>query len=195
MSTPEEVIRENGTKVSLSNPDRSLKTQGIALRHIFKRKEVWLLTLIFVSNDRGETYNGNVMAAYFSIRSRALLSFLNSTVLAIVDVLVGRALDLNRCRRSLKARYTWLIIKNKKLSEVVFVWVYWIIGTHDSDIDPLTLTSGMFEVARPSGKPYPAQSVPEEFHPLDEYKCSCNCVLGFCSNHNLGFMTCSRCPA
>ncbi|KAH9215363.1 hypothetical protein DL95DRAFT_408545 [Leptodontidium sp. 2 PMI_412] len=184
ISPPEKVIREDGTKVSMGNPDRSFKTQIIALGQVFKRKEVWLLIPVFISNGWGGTYNGNFMAAYFSVRSRALISFLNSTVCVILDLVVGVGLDLKRFRRSLKAKYTWLIITAlfsamwiwtivlqidfaskrsisldwsdsgfsyaagnnffyKILSEVIFVWVYWIIGTYDSDIDTLALTSGI----------------------------------------------------
>ncbi|KAG4437852.1 hypothetical protein IFR05_006654 [Cadophora sp. M221] len=184
ISSPEKVIREDGTKVSIGNPDRSFKTQIIALGHVFKRKEVWLLIPVFISNGWGETYNGNFMAAYFSVRSRALISFLNSNVCVILDLVVDVGLDLKQFRRSLKAKYTWLIIialfsamwiwtivlqidfaskgsisldwsdsgssyaagNNffyKILSEVIFVWVYWIIGTYDSDIDTLALTSGI----------------------------------------------------
>ncbi|KAK0119326.1 hypothetical protein ONS95_008168 [Cadophora gregata] len=96
ISPPEKVIREDGTKVCIGNPDRRIKTQVKALGKVFKRKEVWLLIPVFISNGWGGTYNGNFMAAYFSVRSRALLSFLNSTVLAILDIVIGRALDLKR---------------------------------------------------------------------------------------------------
>lgn len=69
-----------------------------------------LLLPIFISSQWGQTYNGNFLAAYFTVRARSLLAFLAAVVAMVINMLTGWFLDNEKYRRSVKARCSWMLI-------------------------------------------------------------------------------------
>lgn len=183
ISPPDKLIRSDGSKPTLGNPNRTWKSEAIALGKTFKCKELLLLLPIFISSQWGQTYNGNFLAAYFTVRARALMAFVVAIMGMLLNMTVGGVLDLQRYRRSLKAKWGWLLIGSlftamwiwnillqidydnhpvtldwnsagfhtgaasyvffRIVYEIFGVFSYWILGTFDSSVDSLALTTGI----------------------------------------------------
>ncbi|KAL3419188.1 duf895 domain membrane protein [Phlyctema vagabunda] len=110
ISPPEKLIRSDGTKPVFHNPNRTIKTEIIALGRLFTRKEILLLLPIFISSQWGQTYNGNFLAAYFTVRGRALMAFVVALMGMVLNMVTGGLLDIRRYRRSLKSKISWLVL-------------------------------------------------------------------------------------
>lgn len=66
---------------------------------------------IFISAQWGQTYQGNYLTAYFSVRGRALGGFVISVLGSVVDILFGFLLDSKMIRnRATRGKISWVAI-------------------------------------------------------------------------------------
>lgn len=66
---------------------------------------------IFISAQWGQTYQGNYLTAYFSVRGRALAGFVISLLSAVVDVVFGYLLDSKIIpSRARRGKISWAMI-------------------------------------------------------------------------------------
>lgn len=126
---------------------------------------------------------GNFLAAYFTVRARALMAFVVAIMGMALNMATGGVLDMRRYRRSIKAKYGWLLIATlftamwiwnillqidyasrlvtldwnsrgfhtgagsfvffRIVYEMIGVYSYWLLGTYDSSVDTLALTTGI----------------------------------------------------
>jgi hypothetical protein len=85
---------------------------------------------------------GNYLAAYFTVRARALAGFIIAIVAMILDLLVGRLLDTKSFSRRSRARVSWIIIAG--LFFVAWIWCF-VIQAHFAKSDPdLDWSSALF---------------------------------------------------
>jgi len=112
ISPPDRLIRSDGSRPSVHTAAalRSWESELHELGSLLRRKEILLLLPVFISSQWGQTYNGNFLAAYFTVRARALLAFVAAVLAMMMNLSTGWILDLSGYRRSLKARYSWLLI-------------------------------------------------------------------------------------
>lgn len=110
IAPPDKLIRRDGT----SPVTRSRKTplrQGVKdFYAVLCTRRIYMMIPIFITAQWGQTYNGNYLAAYFSVRARTLAGLVVTVVGIGVNFLVGYALDAPWIRRSLRARLVWGLI-------------------------------------------------------------------------------------
>ncbi|KAJ5892868.1 hypothetical protein N7504_009559 [Penicillium tannophilum] len=117
LSQPQDVIRKNGTKV----PYMKKTSFAIEARAIWKQlrnKYMLLLIPVFLAGQFGTTYQGNYLTTYFTVRSRALASFLTAVVGAIANITTGILLDLKYFRRETRSQAVYIFV-------LVFVTAAW----------------------------------------------------------------------
>ncbi|THZ80508.1 hypothetical protein D6C84_07385 [Aureobasidium pullulans] len=127
ISQPEKVIRRDGTKPVFTSLQTTLKQGCRDFWAVCKTKHIYMLIPIFITAQCGQTYNGNYLAAYFSVRSRTLAGFVVTIVAIIVNLLMGFAMDSEFVRRSNRARYLWGIIA----TIYIISWIYQFINEVD----------------------------------------------------------------
>ncbi|KAK0659241.1 hypothetical protein DIS24_g4190 [Lasiodiplodia hormozganensis] len=194
LSPPHKLIRTDGKQPTFSSTAKDFRTQTRAFLRIFKRKEVALLIPAFVTAQWGVTYQGNYLAAYFTVRARALAGFAIAVVGALANVLTGWWLDTKRLRRSTQARWSWgftlalftgtwvwnVVVQEKWAREspvidwtsgnfgagvgiyiiyriayeVVGVWLYWALGSFDTEADTIALSMGILRSAESLGQAF-----------------------------------------
>ncbi|KAJ0313828.1 hypothetical protein COL516b_000773 [Colletotrichum fioriniae] len=120
LAPPDKLIRKDGKKPIFANSQRTFKTQARGFLAQFKRKEILLLIPAFITAQWGVTYQGNYMAAYFTVRARTLAGFIIAVVGAISNVLAGWWLDSNHLKRTTQARWSWYFL----LALFTLVWVW-----------------------------------------------------------------------
>ncbi|KAJ0280445.1 hypothetical protein CBS470a_008769 [Colletotrichum nupharicola] len=123
IAPPNKLIRKDGRKPVFANSQRSFVVQLKAFLAQFKRKEVLLLIPAFITAQWGVTYQGNYMAAYFTVRARTLSGFLIAIVGAISNLLAGWWLDTKHLRRTTQARWSWYFL----LALFTLVWIWNIV--------------------------------------------------------------------
>lgn len=123
IAPPNKLIRKDGRKPVFANSQRSFVVQLKAFLAQFKRKEVLLLIPAFITAQWGVTYQGNYMAAYFTVRARTLSGFLIAIVGAISNLLAGWWLDTKHLRRTIQARWSWYFL----LALFTLVWIWSIV--------------------------------------------------------------------
>ncbi|KAJ5313488.1 uncharacterized protein N7443_000372 [Penicillium atrosanguineum] len=118
LSQPQDVIRSNGTKI----PYMKNTTLGIEFRGIWRQlrnKYMLLLIPVFLAGQFGVTYQGNYLTSYFTVRSRALASFLTAVVGATANISTGIILDLKYVSREARSKAVYVFV-------LVFVTAAWI---------------------------------------------------------------------
>ncbi|VUC25185.1 unnamed protein product [Clonostachys rosea] len=181
ISPPDKLIREDGRKPTFANQDRTFKNQFIGFLQQFKRKEIILFIPAYITAQWGITYQGNYMAAYFTVRARTLAGLITALVGVAVNLIGGWWLDTRRLRRSTQARSFWyatlalytlvwiwnIVIQERWAKnspgeidwsgskwnqgvaiftlyrvayEAIGMWLYWALGTHDYDMDTVSLS-------------------------------------------------------
>ncbi|KAF2198711.1 hypothetical protein GQ43DRAFT_483066 [Delitschia confertaspora ATCC 74209] len=106
---PEQVQREDGKKVDLrilQHPWHEIK----ATTQLFFTKEFLLLVLWIGQAVFAESVFFTYLALWFSVRTRALGSFLSGIIAAICGNLLGRWIDSKRLPLSTRARSSFLLI-------------------------------------------------------------------------------------
>ncbi|OLN85053.1 UNC93-like protein 8 [Colletotrichum chlorophyti] len=120
LAPPNKLVRKDGKKPVFANSGRPFKVQLKGFLAQFKRKEVLLLIPAFITAQWGVTYQGNYMAAYFTVRARTLSGFIIAVVGAISNILAGWWLDTKHLRRTTQARWSWYFL----LALFTLVWVW-----------------------------------------------------------------------
>ncbi|OBR04692.1 Duf895 domain membrane protein [Colletotrichum higginsianum IMI 349063] len=119
LSQPQKVVRTDGTKI----PYMRKTNFGIEARAIWKQlknKYMLLLIPVFLAGQFGTTYQGNYLTTYFTVRSRALASFLTAVVGASANIITGAILDMKRFERPAKSKAVYLIV----LTFVTAAWTW-----------------------------------------------------------------------
>ncbi|KAJ5474246.1 hypothetical protein N7475_003812 [Penicillium sp. IBT 31633x] len=118
LSQPQNVIRSNGTKI----PYMKKTSFAIEARAIWKQLSnpyMLLLIPVFLAGQFGTTYQGNYLTTYFTVRSRALASFLTAVVGVAANLLTGSLLDLKIFSREARSKSVYIFV-------LVFVTSAWI---------------------------------------------------------------------
>ncbi|CAG8001230.1 unnamed protein product [Penicillium salamii] len=109
ISPIDELIRNDGTKPA--RPERTTFAEGFRrFWRIMKRPEIAALIPIFLTSQWAQTYEGNYLTTYFTVRSRALASFVITLLGLAVNMVFGWFLDYDRLSRATRARAGWIIL-------------------------------------------------------------------------------------
>ncbi|KAM0706187.1 hypothetical protein Q7P35_006736 [Cladosporium inversicolor] len=122
LSQPQNVVRSDGTQI----PYMKKTTFGIEARAIWKQmrnKYMLLLIPVFLAGQFGVTYQGNYLTTYFTVRSRALASFLTAIIGALVNILTGLVLDIKSFERLTKSKAVYIFV----LVTVTASWIWMAI--------------------------------------------------------------------
>ncbi|CAG8368977.1 unnamed protein product [Penicillium salamii] len=117
LSQPQDVIRSNGTKI----PYMKKTCFAIEARAIWKQlsnKYMLLLIPVFLAGQFGSTYQGNYLTTYFTVRSRALASFLTAVVGAAANIITGLILDVKSVSRENRSKGVYIFV-------LIFVTAAW----------------------------------------------------------------------
>ncbi|KAF3398030.1 hypothetical protein F1880_005754 [Penicillium rolfsii] len=139
LSQPQNVVRRNGTKIPYMKKT-SLSIESRAIWKQLTNKYMLLLIPVFLAGQFGTTYQGNYLTTYFTVRSRALASFLTAVVGATANVTTGIILDLKYFSRETRSKSVYLFV----LSFVTAAWIWCaVIQTRLSRMaDPPTFDLG-----------------------------------------------------
>ncbi|RFU23713.1 hypothetical protein B7463_g12625, partial [Scytalidium lignicola] len=175
LSPPERVIRDDGTQVPRIKNTTWL-TEGKAIWKLLRSRRILLLIPVFIVGNWGSVYTGNYFATFFSVRSRALGSFLTAIAGISGDLLTGLALDYKPWSRSLRAKVIWVLYDRTgpKLdwdsagfgrgfapyilwnftSESLNTYLYWTMGTLDDGVGTLARTTGLLRTFESVGSTF-----------------------------------------
>ncbi|KAL4802206.1 major facilitator superfamily domain-containing protein [Aspergillus unguis] len=117
LSQPQDVVRSNGTKIPYMKKT-SLSIEARAIWKQMKNKYMLLLIPVFLAGQFGTTYQGNYLTSYFTVRSRALASFLTAVVGAAANLATGTVLDLKCFSRQARSRGVYIVV-------LIFVTTAW----------------------------------------------------------------------
>ncbi|CAI7588672.1 hypothetical protein PCG10_009825 [Penicillium crustosum] len=118
LSQPQDVIRSNGTKIPYMKKT-SLSIEARAIWKQLRNKYMLLLIPVFLAGQFGATYQGNYLTTYFTVRSRALASFLTAVVGAAANISTGLFLDLKFLSRGTRSKIMYIFV-------LFFVTASWI---------------------------------------------------------------------
>lgn len=108
LSSPDKVRRSDGTKMRhLGGTTWKQELRG--LWAVIRSRQILLLMPIFITGMWGTTYQSNYLTTYFSVRARALASFLTAIVSLAADVLTGYVLDQKQLSQAQQARFFWTV--------------------------------------------------------------------------------------
>ncbi|KAL4954415.1 major facilitator superfamily domain-containing protein [Aspergillus filifer] len=117
LSQPQEVVRSNGTRIPYMKKT-SVSIEARAIWKQMRNKYMLLLIPIFLAGQFGTTYQGNYLTSYFTVRSRALASFLTAVVGAAANLITGTILDLKYFSREARSKSVYIFV-------LVFVTAAW----------------------------------------------------------------------
>ncbi|ROW04772.1 hypothetical protein VMCG_04758 [Cytospora schulzeri] len=117
LSQPRKVVRSDGTDVPYMR-ETSFLIEARGIWKLLKSPYLVLLYPIFLAGQFGVTYQGNYLTTYFTVRSRALASFLTAVVGFAANITMGIILDL-KFSASTKSRAAYVSI-------LILVTVCWI---------------------------------------------------------------------
>ncbi|TDZ65241.1 UNC93-like protein 2 [Colletotrichum trifolii] len=125
LSQPQRVIRTDGTKIPYMKKT-DLATEARAIWKQLRNKYMLLLIPVFLAGQFGTTYQGNYLTTYFTVRSRALASFLTAIVGAAANITTGAVLDIARFERATKSKAVYLAV----LVSVTAAWTWNAVVEH-----------------------------------------------------------------
>jgi hypothetical protein len=124
LSNPEKVQRDDGTKISAPR-GINWRVEAKATWKLAKSKPILLLTPLFWYFGWIQAYPGTYLATYFTVRSRALGSFLSAVVGTFATWIGGSIVDLpwvkKRQTRAVAA-YTLIVL----LNSATWIWAVYI---------------------------------------------------------------------
>ncbi|KAL4877114.1 major facilitator superfamily domain-containing protein [Aspergillus karnatakaensis] len=125
LSNPEKVVRDDGTRIVSSQKDIHWKEEVNALWKRGKSKPILLLTPLFWYFGWMQAYPGTYLATYFTVRSRALGSFLSAIVGTFATWLGGSLVDIPWTGdRKVRAVSTYVLIA--LLNSATWIWAVYI---------------------------------------------------------------------
>ncbi|GAA5929929.1 uncharacterized protein JCM15063_004667 [Sporobolomyces koalae] len=108
LPSPENVQRTDGLPVRLF-VDNTIKKELKETARLFFSKRFLLIIPLITQTVFSESFNSTFLTLHFSVRARALGSFLSAIVCIIAGNLFGLLLDSTRWNLKTRARYGWLI--------------------------------------------------------------------------------------
>ncbi|KAI8713452.1 hypothetical protein NCS52_01289900 [Fusarium sp. LHS14.1] len=152
------LVRSDGKKPTFGSTNRTFKTQVRGYLTQFRRREVLLLIPAFITAQWGVTYQGNYLAAYFTVRAhtkhlkwstqaRSMWYFLLAlfTLVWIWNLVIQTRWakespgDIDWSSRNFRVGVA-IFILYRIAYETVGIWLYWGLGTFDTDLDAITLS-------------------------------------------------------
>jgi hypothetical protein len=124
LSNPDQVVRDDGTHISA--PRGILwRTEAREMWRLMKSKSILLLVPLFWYFGWIQAYPGTYLATYFTVRSRALGSFLSAIVGTLATWLGGSLVDLPWHKsRQVRAVTTFALIA--ALNSATWIWAVYI---------------------------------------------------------------------
>ncbi|KAJ4335342.1 hypothetical protein N0V95_008917 [Ascochyta clinopodiicola] len=119
LSQPQKVNRSDGSRIPYMKKT-NFKTEARAIFRQLKNPYMLLLIPVFLAGQFGVTYQGNYLTTYFTVRSRALASFLTAVVGALANILTGLVLDLPQFTRPAKSKSVYIFV----LITVTASWIW-----------------------------------------------------------------------
>lgn len=120
LSNPEKVQRNDGTLVEAPR-GIAWRTETKEMWRLARSKSILLLTPLFWYFGWIQAYPGTYLATYFTVRSRALGSFMSAVVGTLTTWLGGSLVDLPWKRsRQTRAITTWVLIA--MLNSATWIW-------------------------------------------------------------------------
>ncbi|OAR01603.1 hypothetical protein LLEC1_00462 [Akanthomyces lecanii] len=121
LSNPDKVQRDDGTRIETSNSRIHWKAELRAMWRNLSSKPIMLLIPLFWYFGWIQAYPGTYLATYFTVRSRALGSFLSAIVGTLATWLGGSLVDIPWTKnRKVRALSTWSLIA--LLNSATWVW-------------------------------------------------------------------------
>ncbi|KAL0264776.1 hypothetical protein SLS55_000728 [Diplodia seriata] len=106
LSPPHKVVRDDGTRVVILK-QTNWRAEAKAIWRLVRAKRVLLLIPVFIFGQWSTPYESNYLAAYFTVRSRALGSFLTACSGITGNLVTGHLLDHLPFSRRDRARIVW----------------------------------------------------------------------------------------
>ncbi|KAL1311445.1 hypothetical protein AAFC00_001605 [Neodothiora populina] len=187
------LIRRDGSRPHARSTKTPMK-QGFAdFWTVCRSRHIYMLVPIFITAQWGQTYNGNYLAAYFSVRGRTLAGLIVTLIGIAVNFLAGAFMDCKYLRRSTRSRCMWLFILVTYVGGWIYQfytqamyerqdprpvfdwsspeygraigayflyrigyecagpWMYWVLGTYDTEFDTLALTAALLRAGESLG--------------------------------------------
>ncbi|KAM5354137.1 hypothetical protein ACJ41O_000787 [Fusarium nematophilum] len=119
LSHPEKVRRRNGSRVAPIKRISDLEELK-ALGRLTVRKELLLLTPLFIYINWCLPYIGSYMSLYFTVRARALASLVSALTQIVGTLLMGTFLDWKRLSINTRAKAAYLFV----MSLISGCWVW-----------------------------------------------------------------------
>jgi len=139
ISNPEQVQREDGTKVKV-DARTSTREQFRVLWKTLISKDMGLLLPLFFSSWFYWGYASTFLTLYFSVRARALASFLSAITGITATTLLGYFLDSQRLSLKARARYGGIFVM--AIFSCILIWALIIqheyTGKHPGVLDWLS---------------------------------------------------------
>lgn len=121
LSNPDKVQRDDGTWIETSKSRIHWKAELRAMWKNLSSKSILLLIPLFWYFGWIQAYPGTYLAAYFTVRSRALGSFLSAVVGTLATWLGGSLVDIPWTKnRKVRALTTWFLIA--LLNSATWIW-------------------------------------------------------------------------
>ncbi|GAA6015701.1 hypothetical protein JCM11491_002451 [Sporobolomyces phaffii] len=122
VSTPSQIVRPNKVPV-LMEKKQSFRREMKDLLRVVKRKEILLLFPIALYAQWCQAYTGTFLTLYFSVRSRALGSFLTASVSVLANGFLGVYLDGHSLSKKFKARSSYLAM----CAIIAGLWIWFTV--------------------------------------------------------------------
>ncbi|EXJ63617.1 uncharacterized protein A1O5_11378 [Cladophialophora psammophila CBS 110553] len=120
LSNPEKVQRDDGTQIQAAR-GIDWKTELAQMWRLVRSKSILLLTPLFWYFGWIQAYPGTYLATYFTVRSRALGSFMSAVVGTLATWLCGSLVDLPWSKdRKTRAIVTYILIA--MLNSATWIW-------------------------------------------------------------------------
>jgi hypothetical protein len=124
LSNPEKVQRDDGTRIQAPRGIH-WRTEGKEMWRLVTSKSILLLMPLFWYFGWIQAYPGTYFATYFTVRSRALGSFLSAVVMTFSTWIGGTLVDLPWSKsRQRRALTTYALIAS--LNSATWIWAVYI---------------------------------------------------------------------
>jgi hypothetical protein len=124
LSNPEQVVRDDGTRIQAPR-GINWRVEGKEMWKLLRSKPILLLSPLFWYFGWMQAYPGTYLATYFTVRSRALGSFMSAVVGTLATWLGGSLVDIPWHKsRQVRAISTFALIAS--LNSATWIWAVYI---------------------------------------------------------------------
>lgn len=120
VSSPDKVIRSDGTKVGDPTKSKNILSEFRRLGKLILRKRIFLLIPICIVGTWNGTYQSIYLTKYFSVRARTLGALTSGIAATAANLFWGWFLDLKFVCRPTMAKLVWAIFATILLA--LFGW-------------------------------------------------------------------------